>query len=65
VPGIMERALAHMRKGDTEGAKYWMTEVMRRVEGLPDDQVVDGLEDLPVAFYRDTARTYLGRGDNG
>jgi chemotaxis methyl-accepting protein methylase len=64
VPGIMERALAHMRKGDAEGAKYWMTEVMKRVEGLPDDQIVEGLEDLPVAFYRDTAHTYLGREDN-
>ena len=64
VPGIMERALAHMRKGDVEGARHWMTEVMKRVEGLPDDQVVAGLEDLPVAFYRDTARTYLGREDH-
>jgi hypothetical protein len=63
VPGILERALAHARKGDAAGAAKWMTEVMKRVDGLPDDQIIAGLEDLPVAFYRETARTYLVRGD--
>ncbi len=63
VPGILERALAHARKGDSAGAAKWMTEVMKRVEGLPDDQIVVGLEELPVAFYRDTARTFLGRNE--
>jgi hypothetical protein len=64
VPGLLERALSHARKGDARGARYWMTEVMKRVESLPDDQLVEGLEDLPVAFYRETARTYLAREDN-
>ncbi|HEY5947066.1 MAG TPA: CheR family methyltransferase [Kofleriaceae bacterium] len=63
VPGILERALAHARKGDAAGAAKWMTEVVKRVEGLPDDQLIVGLEELPVAFYRDTARTYLDRED--
>ncbi len=61
VPGILERALAHARKGDAAGAEKWMAEVVKRVEGLPDDQIVAGLEELPVAFYRETARTYLER----
>jgi SAM-dependent methyltransferase len=61
VPGILERALAHARRGDAAGAANWMTEVLKRTEGLPDDQIVVGLDELPVAFYRDTARTYLER----
>jgi chemotaxis protein methyltransferase CheR len=61
VPGILERALAHVRKGDAAGAAKWMTEVVMRVEGKPDDEIVAGLEELPVAFYRETARTYLER----
>jgi chemotaxis methyl-accepting protein methylase len=61
VPGILERALAHARNGDTQTAARWMTEVMTRIEGLPDDQIIAGLEELPVAFFRETARTYLER----
>jgi len=61
VPGILERALAHVRKGDAAGAVKWMTEVLRRVEGMPDDKIIIGLEELPVGFYRETARQYLDR----
>ena len=61
VPGILERALAHARRGDAAGAAQWMTEVMKRIENLPDDQMIVGPEELPVAFYRETARTYLER----
>jgi chemotaxis methyl-accepting protein methylase len=61
VPGILERALAYVRRGDKDNAAKWMAEVMKRVEGLPDDQVIVGPEELPVAFYRETARTYLER----
>jgi chemotaxis methyl-accepting protein methylase len=61
VPGILERALGHVRKGDAQGATHWMNEVMKRIASLPDDHVIAGLEDLPVAFYRETARTYLER----
>jgi chemotaxis protein methyltransferase CheR len=65
VPGILERALAHVRKGDAAGAARWMNEMMTRLEGVPDDQIIAGLEDLPVSFYRDTARAYLGRPQAG
>jgi hypothetical protein len=61
VPGILERALAYARRGDQTNAAKWMAEVMKRVEGMPDDQVVVGPEELPVAFYRETARTFLER----
>ena len=61
VPGILERALAHVRKGDVVGALKWMTEVLNHVEGMPDDKIIIGLEELPVAFYRETARLYLDR----
>jgi chemotaxis protein methyltransferase CheR len=62
VPGILERALAYVRRGDAAGAAKWMSEVVKRVEGMPDDKIIVGLEELPVAFYRETARTYLDRG---
>ena len=61
VPGILERALAHVRKGDSAGAVKWMMEVVKRIEGMPDDKLIVGLEELPVGFYRETARHYLER----
>ena len=61
LPGILERALAHVRKGDAAGAAKWMNLVLERIEGQPDDKLVPGLEELPVAFYRETARMYLDR----
>jgi chemotaxis methyl-accepting protein methylase len=61
VPGLLERALLHARKGDLAGAISWMKEVLKRTEGLPDDQLVPGLEELPASFYRTTARAYLER----
>ena len=63
LPGIMERALAHVRRGDHASAATWMKEVLRRTEGRGDDETVPGLEDLPISFYRDTARAYLGRAE--
>jgi chemotaxis methyl-accepting protein methylase len=65
VPGILERALAHVRKGDAAGAMKWMTEVMKRIEGMPDDKIIPGLEELPVGFYREAARQYLDRPKRG
>jgi chemotaxis methyl-accepting protein methylase len=61
LPGILERALAHVRKADHANATTWMREVLRRCEGRKDDELVPGLEDLPIEFYRETARAYLGR----
>jgi chemotaxis methyl-accepting protein methylase len=61
LPGILERALFHVRKGDHATAESWMGDVLRRAEALPADDIVRGLEPLPAAFYRDAARSYLER----
>jgi chemotaxis methyl-accepting protein methylase len=63
VPGIMERALSHIRKGDHANALTWMKDVLRRTEGRHDDELVLGLEELPVSFYRDAARAYVERAE--
>jgi hypothetical protein len=62
LPGILERALFHVRRGELATAESWMRNVLRRAEALPVDDVVRGLEPLPAAFYRDAARAYLERG---
>ncbi len=59
VPGLLERALLHARKGDRAGAVTWMNEVLRKTEGMPEDRIVLGLEELPVSFYRDIAQAYV------
>jgi chemotaxis methyl-accepting protein methylase len=65
LPGILERALVHVRKGERATAEIWMTDVLRRAEALPADSIVRGLEPLPAAFYRDVARAYLERKTRG
>jgi len=59
LPGILERALVHARKGEHVQGVEWMREVLRRAEALPPDGIVPGLDALPASFYRDTARVYL------
>ena len=62
VPGILERALLHVRMGERTLATTLMREVLRRTEKLPPDEVVAGPEPLPASFYRDSARTFLSGG---
>ncbi len=59
VPGILERALLHVRLGEKTAAASLMREVLRRTERLPGDDVLPGPEPLPVSFYRDSAETFL------
>jgi chemotaxis protein methyltransferase CheR len=59
VPGILERALLHGRAGERGQATALMREVLRRVEKLPDDDLISGPEPLPVRFYRESAQTFL------
>ena len=61
LPGMLERALVHVRKGEHATAETWMKEVLSRSEALPPDQIVPGLEPLPASFYRDAARAFLDR----
>lgn len=59
VPGILERALLHGRAGERGQASTLMREVLRRVEKLPEDDLVAGPEPLPVRFYRESAQNFL------
>jgi len=59
VPGILERALLHVRMGDKSAATTLMREVLKKIDKLPADEVLAGPEPLPVSFYRDSAQTYL------
>jgi chemotaxis protein methyltransferase CheR len=62
VPGILERALLHVRLGERTAATSLMREVLRRTEKLPADELLPGPEPLPVSFYRDSAQTFLRGG---
>ena len=59
VPGILERALLHVRLGERNAASTLMREVLKRIEKLPGDELLPGPEPLPVSFYRDSAQTFL------
>ncbi|MGZ6124300.1 MAG: CheR family methyltransferase, partial [Myxococcales bacterium] len=59
VPGILERALLHVRLGEKSAATSLMREVLKRTENLPVDDLLPGPEPLPVSFYRDSAETFL------
>jgi|HubBroStandDraft_6_1064221.scaffolds.fasta_scaffold03320_7 chemotaxis protein methyltransferase CheR len=65
LPGILERALVSVRKGDHATAETWMKQVLSHAEALPADQLVVGLEPLPATFYCDAARAYLERSRKG
>ncbi|GAC1346596.1 MAG: hypothetical protein NVSMB23_24460 [Myxococcales bacterium] len=63
VPGILERALLHGRAGERSQASTLMREVLRRVEKLPEDDLIAGPEPLPVRFYRESAQNFLRGAD--
>jgi SAM-dependent methyltransferase len=65
VPGILERALLHVRLGEKAAATSLMREVLRRIEKMPGEQVLPGPEPLPVSFYRDSAQTFLRSAQGG
>jgi chemotaxis protein methyltransferase CheR len=62
VPGLLERAMLHVRLGQRNAAVTLMREVLRRTDQLPPDALLPGPEPLPVSFYRDSAQTFLRRG---
>ena len=45
------------------GAEQAATAVEDGTRQLTDEQMVPGLESLPISFYRDTARAYLERAE--
>jgi len=59
LPGILERALMHIRQGERAAAVQLMRDVLRRTEKLDAEDIVPGPEPLPVGFYRSSAEQFL------
>jgi len=59
LPGILERALMHIRQGERVAATQLMRDVLRRTEKMPLEDLVPGPEPLPVEFYRSSAEQFL------
>jgi hypothetical protein len=59
LPGILERALMHIRQGERVAATQLMRDVLRRTEKLAPEDIVPGPEPLPVDFYRSSAEQFL------
>lgn len=64
VPGLLERALLHARKGERAAAGARMREILRRTDALPLDAALAAPEPLPVRFFRESAEAWL-RGARG
>ncbi len=61
LPGRLERALSLARLGNSAAAIAQMRQVLACADGRDEAEVVRGLEDLPVRFYREAARAFLQR----
>jgi chemotaxis protein methyltransferase CheR len=61
VPGLIERALLHLRQGAVPLAQKRMRDVLRLTVRLPADQILAAPEPLPVQFYADSAEAFLER----
>ena len=59
LPGILERALMHIRQGERAAATQLMRDVLRRTEKMAAEDLVPGPEPLPVEFYRSSAEQFL------
>ncbi len=63
LPGIMERALWHRRRGEHARCRGLVREVWDRARAMAPEAIVEGPEPLPAGFYVTSARTLLeGRG---
>lgn len=61
VPGLLEKALLHIRAGEPSAASTLMHQILVQTEHLDIHSVLDGPLKLPVRYYRETARAFLGR----
>jgi len=59
LPGILERALMHIRQGERLAATQLMRDVLRRTEKMAAEDLVPGPEPLPVEFYRSSAEQFF------
>ena len=62
LPGLLERALLHQRRGEPAAATQLIREVHRRASALPADQLVPGPEPLQARFYVESAEAFLRGG---
>ena len=62
VPGLLEYALLHVRRGDTRTASEAMRALAKKIESRPVDECVLGPEDLPIGYYLAAARAFLDSG---
>ena len=61
LPGLLERALLHIRNGERSAATQLMRQVLKRAASLPADELVAGPEPLPAGFYSTSAEAFLRR----
>jgi hypothetical protein len=59
LPGLLERALLHVRYGEAAKAGELMRDIFKRTETLPPDMMLAGPEELPVSYYRACAQAFL------
>jgi chemotaxis protein methyltransferase CheR len=59
LPGLLERALLHVRLGERTGATRLMREVLRRAAALDEDEGIVGPETLPARFFVQSAEAFL------
>jgi chemotaxis protein methyltransferase CheR len=59
LPGMMERALWHRRRGEHGRCRAVLVDVWNLARSLDPESVVDGPEPLPAGFYATSARTML------
>jgi chemotaxis protein methyltransferase CheR len=62
IPGLMERALLHLRSGERQVARTWLRRVLEHTDRFDGREVLVGPEPAPVRFYRDSVRALLARG---
>ena len=62
VPGLLEYALLHVRRGDARTASEAMRALANKIESRPVDECVLGPEDLPIGYYLAAARAFLDSG---
>ena len=66
LPGLLEQALLHVRRGEPAAATSLMREVHRRARALAPDAIVAGPQTLPARFYLESAEAFLrGAGGRG
>jgi chemotaxis protein methyltransferase CheR len=59
VAALLDQALLHQKSGQPKLATQLMQQILRLTESVPVDTMLPGLEELPVAYYRAAAESFL------